>query len=60
MAKRTKAKRKGKAKRKKTLVSKVARRKKATAVRQTKAIRKKSTEESPYPASIIQESQANR
>jgi hypothetical protein len=41
LATRTKAKHKGKAKRKKTLVSKVARRKKATAVRKTKAIRKK-------------------
>ena len=47
MATRTKAKRKGKAKRKKTLVSKVATRKKATAVRKTKAIRKKAPKRAP-------------
>ena len=47
MARRTTAKRKGKAKRKKTLVSKVAARKKATAVRKTKAIRKKAPKRAP-------------
>jgi Elongation factor Tu domain 2 len=47
LATRTKAKRKGKAKRKKTLVSKVAARKKDTAVRKTKAIRKKAPKRAP-------------
>jgi hypothetical protein len=47
LATRTKAKRKGKAKRKKTLVSKVAARKKATAVRKTKVIRKKAPKKVP-------------
>jgi len=47
LAIRTKAKRKGKAKRKKTLVSKVAARKKATAVRKTKAIGKKAPKRAP-------------
>ena len=47
MATRMKAKRKGKAKRKKTLVSKVAARKKATTVRKTKAIRKKAPKRAP-------------
>jgi hypothetical protein len=47
LATRTKAKRKGKAKRKKTLVGKVATRKKATAVRKTKAIRKKTPKKAP-------------
>jgi Elongation factor Tu domain 2 len=47
LAIRTKAKRKGKAKHKKTLVSKVAARKKATAVRKTKAIGKKAPKRAP-------------
>jgi len=47
LATRTKAKRKGKAKHKKTLVSKVAARKKATAVRKTKVIRKKAPKKVP-------------
>jgi hypothetical protein len=47
LATRTKAKRKDKAKRKKTLVSKMARRKKATAIRKTKAIRKKAPRKAP-------------
>jgi hypothetical protein len=47
LATRTKAKRKDKAKRKKTLVSKMARRKKATAIRKTKAIRKKAPKKAP-------------
>jgi hypothetical protein len=47
LATRTKAKRKGKAKRRKTLVSKAAARKKATAVRKTKAIRKKAPKKVP-------------
>ena len=47
MATRTKTKHKGKAKRKKMRVSKVATRKKATAVRKTKAIRKKAPKKAP-------------
>ena len=47
MATRTKARRKGKIKRKKTLASKVATRKKATAVRKTKATRKKAPKKAP-------------
>jgi putative protease len=46
---RTKAKRKGKAKRKKTTVTKAARRKKARAVRKTKTIRKKTPKKAPLP-----------